>query len=494
MSAKYHRITKQLGFSYFFMILTFLIGPFLIFLLTRTLSVKEFGIYSLLASTVAIFTVILDLGFHKYIVTKLSGLNYLKGIKHFFSLLTLELGFLVVLFVVLFLSPLYGWLLEFLKLSSYETEFQLCLTIIFLGVIFRFFVSYLKARKKIELQSFYSFFHTSFWVLILISFYLIKNQMSLLTVVSIWLVGVVITVLLLTFFSLRKEIIIFLFKIKKIDTSIMKKGLVFSLPLIPVFVASYIIEFADRYMLNSYMDAEKVGFYALSYSLVWVIISFSAVIHNVLYVHAANAWNQKKNHHTLFNAMFKYDLMFVLPAIVGLFVMREQVITLISGPNYLIGASTIGILILSPLFVSLATLFQNNLLLRSKTKTMAIIYIFGAVLNILLNMFLIPKYGIDGAAISTTISYFLMLFMSYVVSRKQILWNYGFLKIFRIIFASAFMGVIVYSINPQIYLTKIITIVVGVVVYVVLLFLFRVFSKKEYSIMNHFLPKFLKLK
>ena len=48
------------------------------------------------------------------------------------------------------------------------------------------------------------------------------------------------------------------------------------------------------------------------------------------------------------------------------------------------------------------------------------IMVFVAVLNILLNMILIPKFNADGAAIATVVSYFLLLTLYYVAAKKYV--------------------------------------------------------------------------
>ena len=483
---KYNRIAKQIGISYFFMIISFIFGPILIFVLTRNLSTAEYGIYSILSVTIAVLSTFLTLSLNSFIITKLPGQDYTKRIKSMASILFFELIFLVFLFAILFIPKINRTLLSYLKIGNYWFEFNLALVIIFIGLIYYILTYYIAAKKEIELQSFLSFLYNYLWVIVLILFFFIFKKISIKMVFSLWLICLIISFVILLV-SIKKDIAFFFKKTKKISLPIIKKALIFSLPLVPVSASAWIITFSDRYMINYLKNPALTGIYSLSYSLVMLILSFSMIVSSVLNPYVSKAWSDKGGHHILFNAMLKYNLMVIFPASVGLFVLRKQIITLISGTEYLLGSTSVAILVFFPLFAFLTDLYSKNLALRDKTKLMALIYVGGGLLNIILNYFLIKAYGINGAAIATTLSYFFMASLFYIATRNQFSWDFNFLKIGKIAMASILMGVIIYFINPQVYLTKILAIIAAVILYSLLLIAFKVFTKEEYSIIKHLL-------
>ena len=350
--------------------------------------------------------------------------------------------------------------------------------------------SYLAAERKIEFQSFSSFLEKCFWIMLLGICFLITRQFNLATVLVLWLIGISISFIVILLY-LKKEVILFFTKIKRINKRVCKNALIFGLPLVPVTICGWLIEVSNRYLLNYFKDAAFVGIFSLSYGLVVIILSLSGIIYGVLYPYIAKAWNDNSNHQMLSNALLKYTLIVVIPAMTGLFVLRKQIITLISGSEYLAGSPTLAILIVFPLFASLVNIYGNDLLLRGKTTLMAIIYFGGAIVNIILNLFFIPAYGANGAAITTVTTYVLMFLSLYLISKERFTWNFQFLRITRIILATAVMGLILFLINPQMFITKIITIILGALIYIILLFLLGVFIKEEYDIMKSFLPKWV---
>lgn len=490
MAHNYKRITQQFGVSYVYTILQFIFSPILIVILTRTLSVSDYGKYSILSSTIAVLSTILYLSLNAYIMTKLPGMKSLKKIRSLFSIISFEILFLSVSLLILSLPFIKNNLLSYLKLRGHTFEFQISLLIIFMNALFPLISSYLNANRKIEFQGFASFINQCLWIVFLILFFLIFKAVKLPIVFILWLLGSIISLLILIIY-LKKDILVFFTKIKKISIRMIKEALAFSLPTVSVSVSSWVITAADRYMINYFKNSASVGLYTLSYSLVTIILGFSGIISYVLYPYISKAWHEKKDHHILFNAMLKYNMLIILPAMTGLFVLRKQIITLVSGPDYLPGSSVIAILVAYPLLISIASIYMSNFVLQGRTKLVGAIYIAGAIMNVVLNFVLIPPYGINGASIASIISYIFMFLVFYLLARKELHWNFSFLRIKNIIAASLIMGIILAIINPQVYITKIVSIILGALIYIALLFLLKVFVEKEYAIMKSILPKFL---
>jgi len=485
---KYYRITKQIGFSYLSMILVFLFSPLSIYLLTRYLTIEQFGAYSIISITVEIAIVVLELGLTEYIVTTLSGMTQKRKAEAFFSLVIFEILLFGVL-SILFLTPLQIHIISLLKLGQYVIEFRIGLVIIFFGLLIRLYSSYYAANKKLEFQSLIASLLKSLWIIFVIIYTLVFRKLSLVIVMLLWISGVFLT-FLLCFFNSKKEIVTFI-RAKNINFSIIRKAIMFSSPLLFYYTGTYTVALADRYMLTYYTTLTLVGIYTLAYSICTLILSLGVTTSDIIYPYIAEAWNNKKDHNLFFNASFKYNLMIVLPAAAGVFVLKEQLVTLISGVSYLNSAKVIPILIFYPIISSIMYMLYQNMLLRRKTKQIAVIYVLGGVINIILNLLLIPKYNIYGAAIATIISYVFMFFVMYALCYKHIEINLKFMKIEKMVFASLLMGVLIYFIGPTIVWTKLIAIAAGAICYFSLLFLFRFFSKEELAIIQFFLRKTL---
>ena len=109
--------------------------------------------------------------------------------------------------------------------------------------------------------------------------------------------------------------------------------------------------------------------------------------------------------------------------------------------------------------------------------------IASGLLNLGLNFLLIPQYGYIAAAITTSVSYVFLLFLMVVVSRHLFIWEFPFKSLAKVVCASAIMGTVVYPIGNSLtsltLVNLILGICVGIVVYFLMLLLFREFRPTE---------------
>lgn len=484
---KYSQITKQTVFSFATSILTLLIMILAMPILTRGLSLEEYGAYSIIYTTVLIMIVVLEFGFTSYFLTKFPGMRMEKERKTFFSITAFNSAIVLALLALAFVPFINAGIVSFLKLSEYQTEFNVGLLIIFFGVLFRLFVSKVQADRKIELANIASLLYNGLWLIALVAFFVIFKRIFLSEVIAIWLAGSLITLLVTMNFAFKPGTYLKTIKkagkikrfLGKIDFLEIKRALKFSLPLLFVMVAAWIIDALGKYFLNYFSNKESVAIFSFSYSIVGALLTLSAALVSTLYPYISETWHRKKNHHFLFNATLKYGLIVLLPSTIAILAMREQIITLIAGGKYLPASSIIVIMLPFPILSFLMNIRYYNLLLRERTKTIALVYLIGIIISITANIILVPKMGAEGAAIALVISFIAMYLMMLVICKTHFKWNFKFLNLWKIILASAIMGIIMALLNPQVLLTKLLTAIAGGIIYLALLWVMKVFTEEE---------------
>ena len=98
-------------------------------------------------------------------------------------------------------------------------------------------------------------------------------------------------------------------------------------------------------------------------------------------------------------------LTFMLPIIAGVFLLSEEAVLLVSGVQYLDSVVTLKILCIAVAFAVLATYITDIIILPQGIEKGALYAAaLSAVMNIVLNLIMIPQYGFNGAAITTVIS------------------------------------------------------------------------------------------
>jgi O-antigen/teichoic acid export membrane protein len=163
----------------------------------------------------------------------------------------------------------------------------------------------------------------------------------------------------------------------------------------------------DQVMIKEMLDAGSVGNYAAAVRLseAWYFIPMA--ITSSVFPAIINA--KKQNEELYYHRLQKlYDLMVWMAVIIALptTLLAPWVIRVLYGEAFSNAASVLSIHIWAGVFVFLGVASRNWLLAENLQFFSTINTSIGALVNIVLNYFLIKKMGINGAAISTLISYF----------------------------------------------------------------------------------------
>ena len=209
-----------------------------------------------------------------------------------------------------------------------------------------------------------------------------------------------------------------------LDWGLWKEMLRFGLPFLPNGIAYVTIETVDRFLVQEYLGKDAVGLYSPNYkfgtALLMLVIAFR------------NAWQpfflkiaDQPNAKEIYSRVLSY---FVICAgfitLAGTYFIKD-VLTLhyfnrfyILGPEYWEGIPIIPIIFLSYFFFGIYVILTPGFYIEKKSAFMVIFTGSGAAVNILANIFLLPKFHIWGAAIATLASYFVMALTIHVVSNK----------------------------------------------------------------------------
>ncbi len=207
---------------------------------------------------------------------------------------------------------------------------------------------------------------------------------------------------LCNFINIRKYI-----NLKKYDNYEIKKHLK---PIFILFSASIIISIYanfDIIMIGIIKDEATVGLYNTALKIKNIILSLSTAVTAVFIPRIANyiSKHDLKKVKELILISFQTSMLLAFPfAIYGL-INSYNIILFISGKDYIFATSTLQVLMLCLLLLIMTNLFGNQLLIplgMEKRFTKSVF--FGLIINLILNLLLIPKYGSYGAAFGTLIT------------------------------------------------------------------------------------------
>ena len=179
-----------------------------------------------------------------------------------------------------------------------------------------------------------------------------------------------------------------------------------SWPLMLSTVAWSIYMKIDQVMIKNMIGNEQTGIYAVAAKLSEFWYFIPGIICSSLFPAIVNA---KKVAKELYEKRLSrlYSLMFYLSLIIAITttIFAYLIIHILFGDQYLGAVTTLRIYIWAGVSVSIGSTLYYYLVTENLTRINAVATVVGAIINIIINIILIPKYGINGAAFASLISY-----------------------------------------------------------------------------------------
>jgi len=396
----------------------------------------EFGQVTLLYSYVAILLVILTFGME---TAFFRFANNSDNPKKVFNTATTSILFVSVIFVVVVMI----FLTDIASLIKYPSNKEYVLfvaLIIAIDAITAIPFAYLRFQNKalkfssIKIISVSITISLNLLFLVAIPKYYGDRYTTLPLYNSISLVAFVFLSNLVGSFStmimLWKEFTGFRFQI---DRKLLSSMLRYGLPILVISLMFMITEVADKILLKyllpdqSTADAQ-LGIYAACYKLAIIMMLFIQ-----MFRYAAEpfffAESKKKDAKKTYSKVMTYFIVFTW-SIFLMVVLYIDIFKYFIGKDFWDGLVVVPIILSAKLFLGVFYNLSVWYKLTNKTLYGAIIAIIGAFLIVILNVFLIPRYGFIGAAWANFISNLAILVISYLWGRKIYRVNYELKSIF----------------------------------------------------------------
>lgn len=187
------------------------------------------------------------------------------------------------------------------------------------------------------------------------------------------------------------------------DKSIGKELVFFSLPLLFVVMMYQVLSWTDTLMIGYFSGDSAVGFYNAAKPLSGFI---STGLTATLFIYtplAAGLYAKKEfdENKTIFRTLTKWVCAFTLPLAIVFIIFADEILDFFFGNEFVIASAALQILAIS-YFITNVTGPNGATLTAYGKKTILMVATFGAaILNIIFNIILIPRYGFTGAAIGT---------------------------------------------------------------------------------------------
>ncbi len=220
--------------------------------------------------------------------------------------------------------------------------------------------------------------------------------------------------------------------IPKIDFSAIPKYLKYGIHVLPSELSGWAISFIDRFMINSMKGPEFTGIYSTSYRIGQASqIVYDSVNKAFLPFSFSKYSDPNGNRNEITRSILHVFTLFTFVAFIIALFYKE--IIFILDDRYSSGVTILLIVVFAFLFDGYRLIFNVPISYNIDfVKYRSIIFVSTGILNIFLNIVLIPKYSIFGAAISLFISFLIRLILIFLVSLKAIKLFYPYKKMLQV--------------------------------------------------------------
>jgi O-antigen/teichoic acid export membrane protein len=382
------------------------LGYLIRIIMARNLTVAEYGLFFAISTLISFLGVFIGLGTGDALVRYIPEFlvrekhDKIKNAVMMVSLITL--GNLIILGVLLFA------LSDFLAKNYFKNALAAPVLVLFIAIMF-----------GLSFKNLMRYFYQAFQNMKLYSFmYLAENALLL--------------VLLLGLFAFRKNIfsaayahiaayflvlLIFSFFVSKVfnffkrraflEKSLLKKLFKFGIPIVVSSIGGVIIIYTDTLVLTFFRSLEEVGIYNVVVPTAMILQFFATSIATVIFPMVSELWTRKNKQYLAFGLkmLYQYAFVLIIPAALLFLSFSQIVLRLMFGEQYVTGALTMQILIIAIVFLGLHTITSTILCGIGKPVISTKILFEGALINLVLNILLIPSLGMLGAAINSLIAY-----------------------------------------------------------------------------------------
>lgn len=208
----------------------------------------------------------------------------------------------------------------------------------------------------------------------------------------------------------------------------------FALPLIPSVMMAWVLSLSDRYILLHYYGDTAVGLYGIGarfVTLLNVVINAITTAYTTFAFSSKDEKNAKKKYYYIFNVV-SLVLIFI-SFTVSLF--SKEIIHLMTNEAYASSYVIIRDLMFGQVFYAMSTIVSYGMIFQKKSVYSLISVSVAAVINLVLNLIFIPRYGLIAAAATTLVGYLVSMVVAYYYSEKLYPCDYGMKKVLPVCIA-----------------------------------------------------------
>lgn len=465
------RITKNTTALYISQFVAAIFAFFLSILIARFLGASVFGEYSLSMAIAALIAILADLGYNTLLIKdvardKSQANKYVVNIIFIRSILNIILFLTIVILINLIDYP------NYLK------------NVIYLFSAYVLLCSFAKVFQSLYI----AYEEMQYYSLAIIITELIGFALSILILLlGFGLIELGFVLIVKGIFDIVLSFIICEWKFVKIkldlDYTFWNRTIKIALSLSVASIFSLLYVRIDTLMLSAMKGNSVVGWYNAAYNLILgltpIALLFMSALLPIMSVSFITSKNTLK---IIFEKAFRYLFIIGLPISVGIFMISDKIILLLYDQQYTNSIIALRILAWDVIIIFLIQCISYLLISIDKQKKIVIFFGVTVILNIILNLILIPNFSYVGSGVATIISEFILLSILYYIASLAINLKSLYKIMIKPFIACGVMAVFIYFYN---YINLVFIIVISSLIYFLILYFMKGILKEDILLLKN---------
>lgn len=204
----------------------------------------------------------------------------------------------------------------------------------------------------------------------------------------------------------------------RFDRRLVKPLVHFGVLLIPVTLASWVIDLSDRYVLRLYSDLEQIAIYDVGYKIGMILQMAVVWPFQLAWPAVSFSISKRPGHEVSYAKVLTYLSVVLCIGFLGLSLASRAGLSVLAGESYAAAVQVVPWVALAYVFNGVHFCLTPGIHVAKKTKYLPLFSGAAAVLNLGLNFLIVPHYGILGAAWTTTATFFFLAVATWILSQR----------------------------------------------------------------------------
>lgn len=376
---------------------------------TKLLLPSDFGIYEVFNNTVRVLGIVISLnlfnGFYRFYFEE--HLNK-QDLMQYLLRTSFIAFFICSIVLIVFRQPF----MQLIQLPNHL--FFWILIAVFSNIVFNFFNTYNTAQQLSKQSGIWQFVTQLLRVIVAILFivYWKKNYEG--RIIGEYIILSVLALVIL-FYYFRNY-----FGFKETIPATTKREIIhYSVSFIPIGLSGFVLGYLDTIMINNFKGSNDAGLYSYAYKFAIIYSGITTAFMTANRPKLFEFLNEKKEEEVIAQMRSMFKLVVALSSLF-IFFAADGGRILALNDAFDAGLYLMPVLILSYIFNDINELYSFYFHYEKKVKYFYYSFAFSAVINFVLNLIYIPKYGYAAAAYTTLVSYGFMLMCTYIICKKVV--------------------------------------------------------------------------